>query len=148
MLEEPLPRSRIEVRRGRTTGSSAPAKCRHCSPAPCESACPSGAITRNAELGLVAVDESRCTACSSCAAACPFGVVACRTVATALGARKVAAKCDGCELRLAEGRPPACTEACKSGALLFAEREVPRPSRVRDPDGLAAAGEAAPAAST
>ncbi len=132
ILEDPPPSSRIEVRVGRTAGTAVPVKCRHCNPAPCETVCPSGAMARAAVLGPVLADANRCTPCLSCAKACPFGAVVYRVVRTTGGSRMAALKCDGCADRVAVGLIPACADACKTGALVFADREVVRRSRVRE----------------
>ncbi len=56
ILEKPKARSRIHVAPGLYLSTSFPNKCRHCDPAPCMSVCPTGAISRDAELGTVVVD--------------------------------------------------------------------------------------------
>ncbi|BDU76019.1 monomeric [FeFe] hydrogenase [Mesoterricola sediminis] len=43
--------------------------------APCERACPAGAIARG-EDGKQVIDRARCVACGQCLAKCPFGAVA------------------------------------------------------------------------
>ncbi len=95
-----------------------PNKCRHCDPAPCERACPTGAIHREAVTGVVLVDPGACITCGMCATACPFSVIRYRVYP---GNRVAAHKCDQCIARLREGRDPACVEACKVGALLYGD---------------------------
>jgi formate dehydrogenase iron-sulfur subunit len=48
--------------------------CKHCSPAPCLEACPTGAIFRT-EFDTVVVQPGVCNGCGYCVPACPFGVV-------------------------------------------------------------------------
>ena len=48
--------------------------CKHCSPAPCLEACPTGAIFRT-EFDTVVVQQDICNGCGYCMPACPFGVV-------------------------------------------------------------------------
>jgi Fe-S-cluster-containing dehydrogenase component len=69
----------------------------------------------DAELAVVYVDQDRCLGCLMCAAACPFGVISMHP------ARGVALKCDGCRDRAYRGEPPACVEACTTGALRLAD---------------------------
>src|SRR3546814_5982021 len=49
--------------------------CKHCDPAPCLEACPTGAIFRT-EFDTVVVQQDICNGCGYCVPACPFGVVA------------------------------------------------------------------------
>jgi carbon-monoxide dehydrogenase iron sulfur subunit len=120
-FEDPLPRSRIHVEAGPAFGTSFPNRCRHCNPAPCRGACPSGAITRDDGLDVVLVDARRCIACAMCAMVCPFDAVTFHETRTDGATRIVATKCDGCAERVRNGGIPACVEACKTGALVYGE---------------------------
>lgn len=84
--------------------------CMHCADAPCLAACPTGAIWRDEDTGLVQVDRSRCVGCRSCLRACPFQV-------PQFTAENKMVKCDGCLDRIRAGRLPACVQTCPSGAL-------------------------------
>jgi len=117
IFEEPLPRPRILVAPGLYLDTSFPNKCRHCNPAPCMTVCPTGAISRDAEMDIVLVDETKCIACAMCAMVCPFDVITFYTVGTKLAA----VKCNHCIQRQREGKITACAEACKTGALVFGE---------------------------
>ena len=48
--------------------------CKHCVTAPCQQACPTGAIIHN-EFENVYIQADICNGCSYCVAACPFGVI-------------------------------------------------------------------------
>jgi formate dehydrogenase iron-sulfur subunit len=48
--------------------------CKHCVTAPCQQACPTGAILHN-EFENVYIQPDICNGCSYCIAACPFGVI-------------------------------------------------------------------------
>lgn len=100
---------------------SFPNKCRHCEPAPCQAVCIAGAISRNPARGTTDIDPARCINCGMCAMACPFGVLTYAPTPKAPERRAVALKCDHCPERQAQGRPPACVEACKVGALTWGE---------------------------
>jgi len=58
-LEIPVPRTRVCVEPGPVVSTAFPSRCRHCDPAPCLQVCPTGAISRDVEHGLVLVDASR-----------------------------------------------------------------------------------------
>lgn len=109
--ETPLPRARVRVI-GDDTGAL-PLQCRHCEDAPCISACPAGALTRDEESGNVYVESDKCCGCYMCVMACPFGVIYPRR-----GAKSVM-KCDGC---FAMDRP-ACVEVCPTGALFYGDTD-------------------------
>ena len=109
------PRIRIYLSSGK---ENFPNKCRHCEPAPCEMACITKAIYREATSGVILINQDRCINCGMCAMACPFAVV--RYYQYILN-REAAHKCDQCTARQKEGKVPACVEACKVGALLFDE---------------------------
>jgi len=87
--------------------------CMHCEKPACAAACPTGAITKRAEDGLVVVDRDKCNGCQDCFAACPWGV-------PQFGSDGIMQKCDYC---LENGREPACAVSCPSEALNFGTLE-------------------------
>jgi carbon-monoxide dehydrogenase iron sulfur subunit len=140
VLEDPPPRSRIHVEPGRAFGSAFPNRCRHCSPAPCQQVCPTAAMHRDGGGDLVFVADRKCIACATCAMVCPFDVITFH--AAGAGARPVATKCDACPDRRESGRPPACVEACKTGALVFGElNDLIRAGRLRSTGATLASAE-------
>ena len=99
-----------------------PNRCRHCNPAPCEQACPSGAIFRQEDTGAVLLDSARCISCWMCVMLCPFCSMATEE-REGPDRKQNALKCDACVDRLRKHAPPACVQACKTGALQFGEAE-------------------------
>ncbi len=90
------------------------AACRHCEEPACLAACPFGAMRRTEE-GIVVIDEAQCRGCGACERACAYGAVY-----VSAWSRK-AMKCDGCADLRAQGRQPACVEACLTHCLAFRE---------------------------
>lgn len=133
VFESPLPRPRIHVEPGLTMNTSFPNKCRHCNPAPCMGACPTGAIYRAEDHPeIVLIDANKCIACGMCAMVCPFDVITYHASAEAPHKPAVAIKCDHCIERQRAGEIPACVEACKAGALQFGEiNELVKAARTR-----------------
>jgi formate dehydrogenase iron-sulfur subunit len=86
--------------------------CKHCVAAPCQQACPTGAIIYN-EFGNVYIQPDICNGCAYCIAACPFGVI---TRATIDGH---AHKCTLCFDRQRDGLVPACAKACPTASIQF-----------------------------
>jgi formate dehydrogenase iron-sulfur subunit len=86
--------------------------CKHCVAAPCQQACPTGAIIHN-EFENVYIQADICNGCSYCVAACPFGVI---TRATFGGH---AHKCTLCYDRQKDGLVPACAKACPTQSIQF-----------------------------
>ena len=103
--------------------------CLHCAEPPCREACPSGAISKRAEDGIVVVDRDKCTGCGECYAACPYGV-------PQFGTDGTMQKCDFC---LERGLEPACTTPCPADALFFGTMETTCRNRRRE-GGQKAAG--------
>ncbi len=87
--------------------------CFHCDKPWCVAACPTGAMVKREEDGLVVVQSELCVGCKACMDACPWMVP--QWDATA---RKVI-KCDYCRERVGEGLDPACVTACTGHALSF-----------------------------
>lgn len=122
VFEKPLPKPRIHAESGLYLNTSFPNKCRHCNPAPCQMACPTGAVYRPNDMPqVVVVDERKCIACGMCAMLCPFGVITYYPSAVVPEKVQVAIKCDDCLTRQRQNLLPACVQACKSGALEFGE---------------------------
>jgi formate dehydrogenase iron-sulfur subunit len=88
--------------------------CKHCSPAPCLEACPTGSIFRT-EFDTVVVQQDICNGCGACVPACPFGVVE-----IDMNDGK-AHKCTLCYDRLKGGLEPACAKACPTDSIQFGE---------------------------
>ena len=91
--------------------------CKHCANAPCQEACPTGAIIRT-EFDTVYVQQDICNGCGYCVVACPFGVVA----RDEQGDHQ-AHKCTLCYDRLKDGMEPACAKACPTKSIQFGEVE-------------------------
>lgn len=86
--------------------------CKHCDPAPCLEACPTGALFRT-EFDTVVVQQDICNGCGYCVPACPFGVV---ELAKEDGK---AHKCTLCYDRLKGGLEPACAKSCPTDSIQF-----------------------------
>lgn len=87
--------------------------CNHCDDPACTQVCPTTAMHKDAETGLVSVDPDKCIGCGYCHMACPYNVP--RVDRT----KGHSVKCDGCAARVAEGKKPICVEACPMRALDF-----------------------------
>lgn len=90
--------------------------CHHCENPACLKACPFGAMKKTEE-GIVVVDQELCRGCGACERNCPYGAVY-----VSAWSHK-AMKCDGCAELRAQGREPACVEACMTHCLEFREIE-------------------------
>jgi formate dehydrogenase iron-sulfur subunit len=86
--------------------------CKHCDPAPCLEACPTGAIFRT-EFDTVVVQQDICNGCGYCVPACPFGVIDLDEV------DGKAHKCTMCYDRLKGGMEPACSKVCPTDSIQF-----------------------------
>ena len=92
--------------------------CKHCANAPCQEACPTGAIIRT-EFDTVYVQQDICNGCGYCIVACPFGVIARDNEGD-----HQAHKCTLCYDRLKDGMEPACAKACPTDSIVFGEVET------------------------
>ena len=84
--------------------------CLHCGDAPCLMVCPTGAIFRREQGGIVDVNRDLCVGCHRCELACPFG-------APKFAEDGKMAKCDFCSARMEHGLKPACVRVCPTRAL-------------------------------
>ena len=90
--------------------------CLHCGDPACETVCPTGAIKKRTQDGIVVVNRDRCIGCHICLMACPFGV-------PQYGNDGKMQKCDLCVDLLAHGKEPACVATCPAEALHFGTME-------------------------
>lgn len=88
--------------------------CMHCDKPACVAVCPTGALSKRSEDGIVVVDATKCIGCHYCFFACPFGIPQYDGTMQ---------KCDMCLDRLAEGKEPMCVATCPNGALHFGTME-------------------------
>jgi formate dehydrogenase iron-sulfur subunit len=86
--------------------------CKHCVTAPCQQACPTGAIIHN-EFENVYIQPDICNGCSYCVASCPFGVI------TRAHFDGHSHKCTLCYDRQRDGLVPACAKACPTASIQF-----------------------------
>jgi len=91
--------------------------CFHCEQPWCVSACPTGAMQKRPEDGIVFVDSSLCVGCKTCVSACPWGA----PQWDAESGKVV--KCDYCMDRIDEGLEPACVTKCVTKCLHFGRVE-------------------------
>ena len=91
--------------------------CNHCSNPTCVDGCPTGAMNKREQDGLVVVDQKKCVGCRYCEMRCPYGAPQFDE------AQKVMTKCDGCFDRVEEGLQPVCVDSCPQRALEFGDIE-------------------------
>lgn len=99
--------------------------CQHCGDAPCVMVCPTGALSRRTENGVVQLDRELCVGCRSCALACPFGVPQFQEDGRMN-------KCNLCRPRVEHGLEPACVRVCPTRALGFGTMEDLSRSKARE----------------
>lgn len=93
-------------------------QCMHCIDPACVSGCPFKSLTKG-KYGIVEWDPYKCIGCRYCEISCPFDVP--RFEWSKFNPKIV--KCELCNFRLAEGKQPACTDACPTGAVIFGTRQ-------------------------
>ena len=112
-----------------------PRICEHCLNPSCAASCPSGAIYKREEDGIVLVDQDRCRGWRKCVSGCPY--------------KKVyfnhrtgkAEKCTFCFPRIEVGLPTVCAETCVGrlryiGLMLYDADKVLEAASTEDDHGL------------
>jgi nitrate reductase beta subunit len=101
-----------------------PRICNHCLNAACGAACPSGAIYKRAEDGVVLINQDKCRGWRMCVSACPYK----KTYYNWSTGKSE--KCILCYPRLESGQAPACFHSCVGrirylGVLLYDADQIP-----------------------
>ncbi|NEB75163.1 nitrate reductase subunit beta [Streptomyces sp. SID14478] len=112
-----------------------PRICEHCLNPSCVASCPSGAMYKREEDGIVLVDQDSCRGWRMCVTGCPY--------------KKVyfnhrtgkAEKCTMCYPRLEVGLPTVCSETCVGrlrylGVILYDADKVTQAAQTTDEHGL------------
>ncbi|ONI75147.1 nitrate reductase subunit beta [Actinosynnema sp. ALI-1.44] len=108
-----------------------PRICEHCLNPSCVASCPSGAMYKRAEDGIVLVDQDRCRGWRMCVSGCPYKKVYFNHKTGK------AEKCTFCYPRLEIGQPTICAETCVGrlryiGVMLYDADAVGRAASVKD----------------
>lgn len=100
--------------------------CMHCEDPVCMIGCPTGAIHRDSDSGLVKISEQSCIGCKTCAESCPYDNIRMVVSSDSRGRARLdeatglpilqASKCDLCSSSGTAG--PACQTACPHEALV------------------------------
>lgn len=108
-----------------------PRICNHCLNPSCVASCPSGALYKRGEDGIVLIDQKRCRAWRSCIAACPYK----KTYYNWHTGKSE--KCILCYPRLETGQAPACFHSCVGrirylGVLLYDAERIEEVAKLPD----------------
>ena len=87
--------------------------CNHCEQPKCLKGCPTGALFKRQEDGIVLIDQDKCVGCRYCEWNCPYGAP---QYNEELG---VMTKCHSCISLREKGEDPACVGACIMRAIEF-----------------------------
>ncbi|NDO91520.1 nitrate reductase subunit beta, partial [Cellulosimicrobium cellulans] len=115
-----------------------PRICEHCLNPACVASCPSGAMYKRAEDGIVLVDQDQCRGWRMCVTGCPYKKVYFNHKTGK------AEKCTLCYPRIEVGLPTVCSETCVGrlrylGLVLYDADKVTEAAAVADEHDLLAA---------
>jgi nitrate reductase / nitrite oxidoreductase, beta subunit len=110
-----------------------PRLCEHCLNPTCVAACPSGAIYKREEDGIVLIDQDKCRGWRMCVSACPY-----KKIYYNWSSGK-SEKCTFCFPRIEVGLPTVCSETCVGrirylGVLLYDADRIEAAASVDDKD--------------
>jgi nitrate reductase beta subunit len=112
-----------------------PRLCEHCLNPSCVASCPSGAIYKRAEDGIVLIDQEKCRGWRMCVSGCPYKKI---YYNWATGKSE---KCTFCYPRIEAGMPTVCSETCVGrirylGVLLYDADKIEAAASTEDPQDL------------
>lgn len=96
-----------------------PAMCQQCANPTCVEVCPTLAIHKDPDTGVVLLDTDKCIGCQSCNRACPYHVN------TFSLSRNQMDKCTLCVQNRNRGEEPACVKNCPGRALRWGDLNDP-----------------------
>ena len=112
-----------------------PRLCEHCLNPTCVAACPSGAIYKREEDGIVLIDQDKCRGWRMCISGCPY-----KKIYFNWDSGK-SEKCTFCYPRIEAGEPTICSETCVGrirylGVLLYDADKIEIAASVEDEKNL------------
>ena len=112
-----------------------PRLCEHCLNPTCVASCPSGAIYKREEDGIVLIDQEKCRGWRMCVSACPYKKIYFNW------ASGKSEKCVFCYPRIEAGQPTICSETCVGrirylGVLLYDADRIAEAATVPDEKNL------------
>jgi len=112
-----------------------PRLCEHCLNPACVAACPSGAIYKREEDGIVLIDQEKCRGWRMCVSACPY-----KKIYFNWESGK-SEKCTFCYPRIEAGDPTVCSETCVGrirylGVLLYDADRIEEAASAEDVEDL------------
>lgn len=112
-----------------------PRLCEHCLNPACVAACPSGAIYKREEDGIVLIDQDKCRGWRMCVSGCPY-----KKIYFNWESGK-SEKCTFCYPRIEAGQPTVCSETCVGrirylGVMLYDADRIEQAASVEHPQDL------------
>jgi nitrate reductase beta subunit len=112
-----------------------PRLCEHCLNPTCVAACPSGAIYKREEDGIVLIDQNRCRGWRACVSACPYKKVYFNWKT------QRSEKCILCYPKIEAGQPTLCSESCVgrmryTGVILYDAEKIKDAALTTDKSNL------------
>ncbi len=112
-----------------------PRLCEHCLNPSCVAACPSGAIYKREEDGIVLIDQEKCRGWRMCVSGCPY-----KKIYYNWNTGK-SEKCTFCYPRIEAGQPTVCSETCVGrirylGVMLYDADRIEEAASTEDAQDL------------
>ncbi|MBC2582495.1 DMSO/selenate family reductase complex B subunit [Clostridium sp. DJ247] len=92
--------------------------CNHCINPACVKNCPTGAMKKRSEDGIVYIDQEQCIGCLRCVKSCPYDSPQYNPATKKVG------KCNFCMDLLSIGKQPVCVTSCPLRALNYGELDL------------------------